>query len=304
MLSWAYFWSGFSEQGKKLSRMLYKKREQMTPLQQVNNDFLYAASSGTPQDEIRCIRQYIAFDDQAPMSYFTLGDAYWKLYQYNEAIPEYKKSIKISNKMGLKPMWDYNYIDLGLSYHETGQYKEEKRLKKKAEHDFPDDPDLIYRQTVLALPMKKANTADKYFKRYLSILKENPSSEADIAMNLGWIYSDAGTLDEVEKYLRQAFSLEPEKPDRLNSLAWFLIDRDRNVNGGLALVDKALASSPDDYNYLHTKGWGLYKQGKYQEALNILQKSWDLRMQIAIWDREAFLHLEAAKKAVTGQKNN
>jgi hypothetical protein len=62
--------------------------------------------------------------------------------------------------------------------------------------------------------------------------------------------------------------------------------------------------SPDNYNYLDTKGWGLYKQGKYQEALNILQKSWDLRMQIAIWDREAFLHLEAAKKAVTGQKNN
>jgi hypothetical protein len=55
---------------------------------------------------------------------------------------------------------------------------------------------------------------------------------------------------------------------------------------------------------LHTKGWGLYKQGKYQEALEILQKSWDLRMKNAIYDHEAFLHLEAAKKAVAGQKNN
>jgi hypothetical protein len=59
---------------------------------------------------------------------------------------------------------------------------------------------------------------------------------------------------------------------------------------------------PDNYNYLDTKGWGLYKQGKYQEAMEILQKSWDLKSVFYI--HNIFLHLEAAKKAVTGQKNN
>ena len=44
---------------------------------------------------------------------------------------------------------------------------------------------------------------------------------------------------------------------------------------------KHLELSPDNYNYLDTKGWGLYKQGKYKEALDILQKSWDLRMEKA-----------------------
>ena len=48
------------------------------------------------------------------------------------------------------------------------------------------------------------------------------------------------------------------------------------------------------------KGWALYKQGKYKEALEFMQKSWDLR---PVYDRELFLHLEAAKKAVAGQKN-
>ena len=76
------------------------------------------------------------------------------------------------------------------------------------------------------------------------------------------------------------------------------------LDEGLELVDKALKLSPDNYDFLHTKGWGLYKQGKYQEALEILQKSWDLRMEKAIYNHEAFLHLEAAKKAVAGQKNN
>ena len=90
----------------------------------------------------------------------------------------------------------------------------------------------------------------------------------------------------------------------MNNLAYFLIDKDRNIDEGLELVDKALKLSPDNYNYLHTKGWGLYKQGKYKEALDILQKSWDLRREKAIYDHEAFLHLEAAKKAVASQKNN
>ena len=37
-------------------------------------------------------------------------------------------------------MWVLNYINLGIAYHKTGQYKKEKKLYKKAEQDFPDDP--------------------------------------------------------------------------------------------------------------------------------------------------------------------
>ena len=55
---------------------------------------------------------------------------------------------------------------------------------------------------------------------------------------------------------------------------------------------------------LHAKGWGLYKQGKYKEALELLQKSWDLRRQNGFYDNKAFLHLEEAKKAVSSHKIN
>jgi hypothetical protein len=68
----------------------------------------------------------------------------------------------------------------------------------------------------------------------------------------------------------------------------------------MILVDKALKLSPDDYLLLDTKGWGYYKLGKYKEALEILQKSWDLRMETAIYYHAAFIHLEAAKIAFEG----
>jgi tetratricopeptide (TPR) repeat protein len=130
------------------------------------------------------------------------------------------------------------------------------------------------------------------------------TSEATIASSLGAIYQDAGIMAKAEEYYRQALSLEPDNPNGYNYLAYFLLDNDRNIEEGLQLVNAALISDPEDYEFLHTKGWGLYKQGKYKEALEILQRSWDLRRKNAIYDHEAYLHLGSAKKAVTSQKNN
>ena len=90
----------------------------------------------------------------------------------------------------------------------------------------------------------------------------------------------------------------------MNNLAYFLIDKERNLNEGLDLINKTLNLYPNSDTYLETKGWGLYKLEKYKEALEILQKSWDLRRNYGEYDHEAYLHLEAAKKAVAGQKNN
>ena len=113
-------------------------------------------------------------------------------------------------------------------------------------------------------------------------LLKDKYSEAVITSRMASTYSEAGILDSAENYYRKALSLEPEIPNRMHNLAYFLIDKDRNINQGLELVDTALIKSPDNYNYLHTKGWGFYKQGKYNEALEILQKSWDLRREKAI----------------------
>jgi tetratricopeptide (TPR) repeat protein len=86
--------------------------------------------------------------------------------------------------------------------------------------------------------------------------------------------------------------------------ASFLIDKDRNINEGLALIDKLLEINPNNYGGLAIKGWGLYKLGKYKEALYYLQKSADLRIKYGFYNHSSYIHLEAAKKAVDGQKNN
>jgi tetratricopeptide (TPR) repeat protein len=288
------------EQAKQWCLRAYGKRDQMTAIQKLYTNWQYSNLFETPHEEIRYLQNILKIDDQYTVAYYLLGWAYYQLFQYDKAIPEYEKSLGMTKKRDIKPFWVYSYTELGYSYHKCGEFRKEKKLYKIAERDFPDDKVLLYNQAILALSTGKIKDADGYIEKYKSIRRENSVSEADLASSLGNLYWDAGILDKTEEYFRQALSLEPENPSRLNGLAWFLIDNEKNIDEGMGLINKALESAPEDYNYLDTKGWGLYKQGNYQEALAFLQKSWDL---LPVYDHEVYLHLEAAKKALAGQKD-
>jgi hypothetical protein len=67
----------------------------------------------------------------------------------------------------------------------------------------------------------------------------------------------------------------------------------------MEVIDKALKLSPETDYLLDTKGWGLYKLGRYIEALEFFEKSRDA---LTTYDYDIYTHLEAAKKAVANQK--
>ena len=303
-LSMAYYNQYMYDLSKKWSLSSYEKRDRLNRMDKATSEWCYAINFGTPNEMLKYLKNAIELDDQQPDIYYNIGNIYNHINQYDKAIPEYEKSLEIFKKWDTKPMWAASYTALGFAYHKMGQYKREKRLYKKAEQDFPDHPSIIYRQVVLALSEGKTKAANEYIEKYKSIREENGATEAAIYGNLAGIYAEAEILNKAEEYYRKALSFQPENPGRINILAYFLIDKNRNANEGIELIDKALELSTDNYTYLHTKGWGLYKQGKYHEAQSILQKSWDLRMEKAVYNHEAFLHLEAAKKAVISQKNN
>jgi AraC-like DNA-binding protein/tetratricopeptide (TPR) repeat protein len=291
------------QDAKKLCLKVYNRRDQM-PLQYKNTaNWIYALLFETPREAINYLRQNLEIDDQMPGPYYLIGMHYNTLYQFDKAIPEFEKAQNLYKKWHSKPGYS-NYTSLGYAYHKTGHYKKEKKLYKKAEQDYPDNATLLFRQAVLALTEGDTIAAIRYIEKYESIRKDQSWSKVRITTSLAGIYYQAGIIDKAEEYYRQSLSLDPENPSSLNNFAAFYIVNDRKVNKGLELVEKALKSQPDNYNYLDTKGWGLYKQGKYQEALKILQRSWSLRRQNAVYNHEAFLHLEEVKKTAANQKNN
>jgi tetratricopeptide (TPR) repeat protein/AraC-like DNA-binding protein len=290
------------DNAKKMCTKLYHRREQMPLEQKYTTDWIHAVVFETPWVAINCLRQSLEIDNQWPGPYYLIGFHYNSLLQFDKAIPEFEKALYLYKKWDTKPGYG-NYTSLGYAYHKTGQYRKEKKLYRKAEKDYPDNGTVLFRQTILALSEGDNIAANRYIEKFKSVRKEQSWSEVRITTNLAIIYYQAGLLDKAEDYYRQALLIDPENPESLNNLAAFCIVNDRNVKEALELVEKTLKSQPENYNYLDTKGWGLYKQGKYQEAKIMLQKSWDLRLKYAVYNHDAFLHLEAVKKAVAGQKN-
>lgn len=288
---------GMYEEAKEWSLKAWKKREQMSRLEKLTTMWVYNIYYGHPYEELKYIRQIIELDDQIAGAHYILGLKYSQLDQYNKAIPEFERALDLYDKWDIKPLWVYNYTALGEAYHKTGQYRKEKRLYRKAEKDFPGDPVLLSMQAKLALSKGTTKEADGYIDRYISALEESSYSGAAIASNLGIIYRDAGLPEKTEEKYREALSLQPGSARRMNNLAYILIDNEIDVEEGLELAEKALEMEPGNYLYLDTKGWALYKQGNYQEALELIERSWELK---PVYNHEVFLHLEAVREAVAG----
>lgn len=114
-------------------------------------------------------------------------------------------------------------------YHITGQYKKEKKLYSEAEEVF-DDPNsvafgcVVQDQAILAISVRDSIAAKRYIDKYVSVMKENSSSEADIEEGLGWTYWKADKKVKAIEYFRKGLLSEPENPQRMNTLANRLIE--------------------------------------------------------------------------------
>ena len=300
MLTYSYMHLDMWSESENTCLKLYRKKDQMSIQEKIWADAVYSDYFETPYERIKHLGLLIELDDQMPVPYSMMAGGYELLNQYENAIPLREKELKIYDEWGSRPRWSSSYTSLGRLYHLTGQFNKEKRLYRKAEKDFPDDYILLYRQAVLALTVGDTVEANKYIEKYIVTFKINVSSEASLATNLAGIYSEAGIQDKAEEYYSESLSMEPGSPEAINNLSWFLIDTERNVSEGIKLIDKALELRPDRYDYLHTRGWGLYKQGKIEEALETLQKSWDAMPWN--YDHDIYLHIEEVKKAVSNQK--
>ncbi len=300
MIAVSFINEGMYEEARKWSDKAYEKIDQMPLRLQILTNSNQAAFHETPVEKIKYLEQFLEMDDKFPGTWYDIGLNYSGMLQYENAVPYFEKSLEIFEKMDVKPWWIYNYVELGYAYNRTGQYKKEEKLYQKADEDFPGEPSLVWRKLILSLTKGDTAVSGKLLQQYRSIYKNNAWSESALERNLGWAYTQANMPDKAEEAFRKSVSLDSTSPWWTYYLAYFLIDKERNIEEGLRLADKALELSQGQYEWIYTdcKGWGLYKLGRYREALDILEKSWEMRRTKAEYDHTAYLHLLEARKAV------
>jgi tetratricopeptide (TPR) repeat protein/TolB-like protein len=297
-ICYTYKKEGIIGEAKKWCVKAYNKRDQLSYLQKLWIEHTYASFFETPNEELNYLRQIDEYDPQSGVSFMT-GAAYFKLQQFDKAVIEFEKWQEYL-KLHSEPWESNDYSWLTFSYIKTGQFEKAKKMIQEAEKIFPDNKDLIEHMSIVLLALNDTISVNRYIDKYISLCREQSYRDAQISKELGFIYSEAGIPDKAEMFFSRSLYLEPGKSGWMNVLANFLITTNRNIEEGIKLIERSLQIRPDYYYALDIKGWGLYKLGKYNEALKLLEKADSLKPE---YNHNLFLHLEAAKKAVEGMKN-
>ena len=104
---------------------------------------------------------------------------------------------------------------------------------------MPNDPDLLYEQSMLAERIER--------------------------------------LDVMETSLRKLMELRPDNAHAYNALGYSLADRSLRLPEARTLIERALKLAPDDAFIIDSMGWVLYRQGQVKEAIEQLQRAFTLR---------------------------
>jgi tetratricopeptide (TPR) repeat protein len=112
------------------------------------------------------------------------------------------------------------------------------------------------------------------------VLETALSSQPD---NLELLYETALTAERIgkpellESHLKHLLKLKPDHAHALNAMGYSFAERNIRLDEAHALITKALTLLPDDPFITDSLGWVLFRQGKLNESLLVLQKAYSAK---------------------------
>lgn len=111
----------------------------------------------------------------------------------------------------------------------------------------------------------------KYDEQFQSEAIRDLMRESRLAVsNLYVLLAD---LPKAEEMLEQVLDEFPDDPGAMNDLGYLWADQGKNLSTALEMVQKALASDPENFAYQDSVGWALHRLGRNEEAVQYLEKA-------------------------------
>jgi tetratricopeptide (TPR) repeat protein len=82
--------------------------------------------------------------------------------------------------------------------------------------------------------------------------------------------------EAAEADFRAALELNPNQPQVLNYLGYSLVEQQVKLDEALAMIERAVAASPDSGYIVDSLGWALYRLGRYEEAVPQMERAVEL----------------------------
>jgi len=192
------------------------------------------------------------------------------LYQEKKIIAakeNYLKALELDDSR--LPIWNQ------LMFIESELQDNEALLRdsKKALELFPNQPLFYFFYGATNLQKKDYKEALEYLTLGKDYVFKNPPLLAQFYANLGDAYHGLRQFEESDTAYEEALKLEPKNIYVLNNYSYYLSLREEKLDRAEELSAYCNELEPDQSNYQDTYAWILYKQGKFVQAKEWLEKA-------------------------------
>jgi tetratricopeptide (TPR) repeat protein len=270
-----------------------------------------------PYGSISYFKEVTEIDPFSRVNWFWLAMSYLSIENYDEALLSFEQIKELNNQLGPWKNLLY-YTGLGNTYQKLGKYNKAQKIYKEGFLLFPESDEIPKEQAICALLQNDTSSANHFISHYKSALAMRNFPEPLITAYVGRVYERAGQFEEAEDIWR--FTLEMRLNDGPNidtinpgnHLFWYyevlgnlLIDNNINNEEGMEYIQKALdlskeseGGASDHPKILSGLGYGYYKQGKYEEALQALKQA---EAKLSMYDHTLHQFIQEVEQALTDQ---
>ncbi|MEZ5013005.1 MAG: tetratricopeptide repeat protein [Chitinophagales bacterium] len=193
-------------------------------------------------------------------AYAMRGDFLYYSGDRTQARTNYAQSLQL--RSDVYDVWiKMFYIDAALM-----QYDSLQQVSDDAIDLFPNQPLSYYYNGVAKNSLDKHDAAITVLKRALPLTPTNEKLRADIYGELGEAYYYTGQYALSDEAFDNSLQLVPDNPYTLNNYAYFLSERNTDLDKAGKMILSAIKLEPENAYLEDTYGWILYQQERFADA--------------------------------------
>jgi superkiller protein 3 len=272
-----------------------------------------AFEKGEHEKAIAFWRKALEINPKMPAVHNSIAQTLIILGRYDEVVKEAEEELNIT------PQSNLSYFLIGQGYLKQKEYEKAKKYYETAIKLKPDYMNAYYGLITICSRLKLKDQAGQYLAAFQKLKAEERNISMDrnkafddlvtIRKSLAETYSDAeiiyynkGNLQEAEKLLRRAVTLDPNNTEYLMKLG-LLFQSSNRLQDALQMYEKAGEIEPDNIiSHLNT-GVVLVQLKQFADAEKVFQKVITLAPEFSGGYREfAYLYLKTGTKLPEAMK--
>jgi tetratricopeptide (TPR) repeat protein len=206
------------------------------------------------------------------LAQLALADAYDVVKAPQYAIPIYRRFVTTS------PFWRHVQMRLAIDIDAAGDPDEAIRILRPIIADDPKDLDAILALGNIERSRRKYADCIQTYSKGIELLPAGNDKASSHWFYYRGICEERSRLwPRAEIDLRKALELQPDEPNMLNYLGYWLVDQGLKTEEAITLIRRAVQQKPNDGYVVDSLGWADYRMGNLSDAEKNLTRAVELK---------------------------